>query len=80
MSKLSQHDEKDNKARNPGVHLVRVYNFVPKERDYERRCCNYNDACVSRYVRVDCIQQLSPYNNVDRRPANAGKDIEKCNC
>ena len=79
MGKLSQHNEKDNEAWNPRVHLVYVYNLVSKEGYDECRCCNYNDARVSRYGRVDCVQQLSAYDNVDRRPANTGKDIEKRN-
>ena len=80
MCEFPKDDEEDNETGDPGIHLVHVNNLVSEERDQECACCDDNDACVSRNIRIDSIQKLSSYDDVDSGPSDARKDIEECDC
>ena len=77
VRELAQHDEEDDEAGDPGPELVRVHDLVPEEGDEERRRGDDDDARVSGDIRVHGVEQLRADDDVDRRPSDAGEDVEE---
>ena len=53
-----------------------MHDFVAKHGYDKSPCCDNDDACPSRHVVIDGMDQLSPNNHIDGRPANASKNVE----
>ena len=79
VSKLSKDDEEDNEAGNPTPELVCVDNLVSEQRYNECGDRNDQDTSKSWYITVHSVQQLGTDDGINRRPANACKDIEHSN-
>ena len=76
---LAQDDEEDNEAGDPGVEFVGMDDFVAEE-GHQKGCGGDDDnARVARNVCVDSMEQLGAYDDVDRRPAHTGEDVEDGN-
>lgn len=67
-----EHDEEDDETGDPAVEFVGVHNFIAEESNEEGASCDNNDAAPTGDVAVDCVQDLSAYDDVDGGPADAG--------
>lgn len=76
MRELTQHDEEDDEAWDPGVALVRVHYLVPEQRDEEGRDGDDDHASPAGHVPVDGVEELGADDHVHRGPADTGKDVE----
>jgi hypothetical protein len=76
VGEFAKDDQEDDEARDPGHHLVEVHDLVAEEGDEERAGGDDDDAGITWHVGVDGMDQLRAYNDVDGRPAKAGKTIE----
>ena len=77
MRKLAEDNEEDDKARNPRIKLVSVHNLVTKQRHDERCGRDDDDSGIARYAGIDGVDELRADNDVDGRPADAGKAVEE---
>lgn len=65
MCEFSQHDKEDNEAWDPRIHLIDVHSLVSEQGDNKSARCDDNDACVSWYILIDCVQKLGSNNGID---------------
>ena len=77
MCEFSQHDQEDDEARYPGPELIHMHHFVAEKSDEERAGSNDDDPGIAWHVGVHSVDQLSTDNDIDGRPADAGKNIEE---
>lgn len=79
MRKFAQDDKEDDKARDPGVSLVRMHHLVPEESDEECHGSNDNDAGPAGHIAIDGVEELGADDDIDSGPAETGDDIEDSN-
>jgi hypothetical protein len=79
VGKFAEHDEENNEAGDPTPELVRVDDLVSEQRYNE--CADRDDEYTSKtwHITIHSIQQLGTNDGINRRPANACKDVENSN-
>lgn len=80
MSEETQKDKEDEGGRDPGPEFVSVNHLVAKSGHKEGAHCDDDDTGGTFDIVVDCLNKLSTDDRVDRRPANAGQNIEEGDC
>ena len=65
MGELTENDEEDDEAGDPGVVFVRVDDLVAKEGDDEGCGGDDDDTCVARNICVDGVKELRTNYHVD---------------
>nr|POE62783.1 hypothetical protein CFP56_03687 [Quercus suber]POE62785.1 hypothetical protein CFP56_03689 [Quercus suber] len=76
VSKDTQDDEKDNGSWDPRPEFVRVYDLVPEKCNEESAERDDQDTSKAGHRGVDCVDELSSNDGVDRGPADTSKNVE----
>lgn len=80
VSKHAEDNHEDDEGWDPAVELIQVNDLVSSESNEECADGDDQNACKTRNVAVDGIEQLGADNRVGRRPTQAGQDIQKSDC
>ena len=79
MSEEPQKDEEDDGGWNPGPELVSVDHLVAESGDSEGADGDNDDSSRTLNIVVDCLDELSTHDGVDRGPADTGQNVEERN-
>ena len=79
VNKLSEDDQEDDKAWNPGISLVCMDDLVSEACNNECAGCNENDSSPTWHVMVDSVKELCSNDHIYSGPPNTSQDIEYSN-
>jgi hypothetical protein len=79
VSEDAQENKEYDGSWDPGPEFVSVDNLVAEGSNDEGAYSDDDNTCRTFDIVVHCLKKLSSHDRIDRRPANAGQNVEERN-